>query len=152
MGIGGSLLLGLIPLALIVIVAVIRHWREAQWRALSPLLCLVLGLTLVWLVPDSVYAYRRKAFEKVLPEYEKAIHAALGAETPTRAIIDPRSLPRPGDYCCLRVSARRDANGQVSGILLVSRSTLYVYGDSPALKDSGAYVRQVAAHWWLVHQ
>jgi hypothetical protein len=150
-GLGGSLLLGLAPLVVIIIVAMVRHWREGRWRALSHLACLVLGLGLVWFVPGKVHAYRQRAFEKVLPEYERAIHSALGAETPTRAAIDPHTLPRPGDYCCLRIWARRDADGRVSGTLLVTRSTIYVYGDSPVLKDSSAYIRQVADQWWLVH-
>jgi hypothetical protein len=148
-GLGFLLLLALPPLTIVVIVAAFRHWRGLRWLALSPLVCLGLGLGVSWFVPRHVWGQRRLAFERVLPQYERTIHEAVSTGS-TRVIIDPATLPRPGNYCCVRVWASRAANGQVSAVLLISRNAHYVYSGERPPADSTRDVRAVAPGWWLV--
>jgi hypothetical protein len=151
-GLGGLLIAGVIPLSLSILVVVIRQWPTLRWHALTPLLTFALGLGVAWFVPGYVKERRRIAFEHILPEYERSIHNAVGGNAPLRVNIDPMTVPRPGNYCCLRIWARRAADGQVSATLLVDRNTIYVYGGERPQVDSTGYVRSVAPNWWVVIQ
>lgn len=129
----GFLLLFLgFPLALLVALVYTVLAKSQPWHRRSLPLVLVLAVVPLFVpVRQAGHRTREALFRRNLPVYEAAIDPIRAGVGPRSVIFSLDSLPYHAKLCCVRTSARIDADGIFRASFAVNRNLQMVYSATP---------------------
>jgi hypothetical protein len=124
------------PLALVAALVYTVLAKAQPWRRrILPLVLLLAPVPLLEPVREAGQRTREALFRRNLPVYEAALEPIRVESGPRSVILSLDSLPYHARLCCVRASARIEADGSFRASFAVHRDLRMVY--SPTALDTG---------------